>query len=76
MQVNNRVSMKIKIPRRILDKLTVEEALEIVKAEPSYPKVFRGSTIIDVKLLSKIGQFHSIPYIHYVVLSLKSLYNC
>lgn len=47
--------MEIKVPRYILDKLTVQEASELIMAKPFYKKLLRKHRITDVKLLSQIA---------------------
>lgn len=47
--------MEIKVPRHMLDKLTVEEASELIMAKPFYQKLIKKRTITDIQLLSQIA---------------------
>ncbi|KAI4490502.1 hypothetical protein M0804_003446 [Polistes exclamans] len=53
--VNKNLIGKIKIPRYTLDKLTAQEASELIITEPLYKKFIKNHTITDVKLLSQTG---------------------
>ncbi|XP_035735793.1 probable leucine--tRNA ligase, mitochondrial [Vespa mandarinia] len=53
--VDKQLFMEIKVPRHTLDKLTVQEASELIMTKPFYQKLIRKRTITDVKLLSQIA---------------------
>lgn len=52
-QMNKRQYLKLKIPRRKLDEMTAQTALEHVILDPYYQKNAHNKTIIDVNLHSK-----------------------
>lgn len=54
-QVDKQFLTEIKVPRHTLDKLTVEEASELIMVKPFYQKLIKKRTIADVKLLSQIA---------------------
>ena len=60
--MNGKVCKKFKIPKRELDKLEVEAALELAKNQPEVQRFIKNSKVLETKLLSKAG-YDSTVYI-------------